>query len=142
MIVKAEPFPETNPKLGSFGKGPEVKVLVFQRPPQSLNKNVILDSPPTIHIYGDIIVFQYIREGFASKLCALIGVKDLPASIAFDGLDAKIGLHSVGQPPGQDLAAMSVHDCHQIHESTTHGDIRDVGRQTWFGFSMLKSLSR
>ena len=44
----------------------------------------------------------------------------------FQGLDAKVSIHAVGQPPGQELAAVPVHDCHEIQEATPHRDISDI----------------
>ena len=34
---------------------------------------------------------------------------------------------TVGQSPGQNLAAVPVHNGHQIQEATLHGDVSDVG---------------
>ena len=57
-IVKPKPVPEPNPQLGSIGKGSEIEILMFERPPQPLDKNVVLDASATVHTDGDAVVFQ------------------------------------------------------------------------------------
>jgi hypothetical protein len=47
MIVKAEPFSETGPQLGSVGIRSEIEVMVFERPPQSFDEDVVLDASAT-----------------------------------------------------------------------------------------------
>jgi hypothetical protein len=67
-----------------------------------------------------------------SELRSLIGVEDLRRPVLCDrflqSLDAEVGGHAVGDAPAQDLAAEPVHNGHQIHEATGHGDIGHVGR--------------
>ena len=51
----------------------------------------------------------------------------VPIHRLFQSLNAKVRVHAVRQPPCQDLAAVPIHDCHQIEEPTAHryvGDIR------------------
>src|ERR687895_663110 len=44
----------------------------------------------------------------------------------FQGFDTEVGLPSVGQPPGQHIAAIPTHDGHQIQEASGHGDVGNV----------------
>ena len=59
-------------------------------------------------------------------MAALIGVEDSRRTMAGKGLlqclDAEIGIHGVGQPPGQNLARRLIHDRRQIEEALAHGD--------------------
>jgi hypothetical protein len=100
MIVEVEPYLKTRPELRSVGKGPQVEVMVFERPPESFDENIVLHSSAAVHTDGDVVVFQHLGEDLAGKLYALIGVEDLRASIAPDGLlqglDTKVSLHGVG----------------------------------------------
>ena len=131
-VVELEPLPEALAQVGAVGKGSEVEIVVLERPPQPLDEDVVLNAPATVHADGDAVVLEQVREDLAGELRSLVGVEDLRGSIApdslLDGFCAKVGLHGVGYLPGEDLAAVPVHDGHQIHEPSFHGDVGYVGR--------------
>jgi len=60
----------------------------------------------------------------------MVAIHDPGFAVSGHGLvqsfDAKIRLHAVGQAPGQNLAAVPVHDRHQIQEPAPHRDVGDV----------------
>ena len=138
LIVKAKPLPKTVPQLGSIVKGPEVKVMVFESPPQPFDEDIILDASATVHADSDVIGFEDLGKGLAGELGALVSFKDLWATVPFNGLlksfDTEIRPHGVGKPPGQNLATMPVHDGYQAHKPTAHGDVSYVGCPYLIGF--------
>ena len=57
--------------------GMEVDLLVFDRSPETLDKDVVKDSATTVHADPDIVFLQPAGKLTAGKLAALIGVEDL-----------------------------------------------------------------
>jgi hypothetical protein len=75
------------------------------------------------------MLLQETGEGLASELRSLVGVAYLRHSLLesfFQGFDAEVGLQSVGQPPGQHVLAVPIHDDHQVQEAPSHGDVGNV----------------
>lgn len=54
----------------------QVKMLVFEHSPKSLNENIIQSSAFGIHTDLYPIVYQYLKEMVTGELTALIGVED------------------------------------------------------------------
>jgi hypothetical protein len=106
--------------------------MILERPPQSLYEDVVLDASATVHTDGYCVLFQYFRKSFTGKLGALIRIEDFRTPITpdglLDGLNTEVGLHGVGYPPGEDFSAVPVHDSHQVHEPSVHGDIGYISR--------------
>ena len=104
---------------------------MFEGPPQPLDEDVVLASAAAVHADADAVVFENLGEAGAGKLRPLIGVEDLWLAVAAEGLlerlHTEIRLQAVGQPPGEHLAAVPVHDRHQIHKPAGHSHIGDVG---------------
>ena len=75
----------------------------------------------------------------AGKLGSLIGFEDFWLAITaygfMEGLNEKIRLQSVRQTPGEDLAAAPIHDRHQLHKPSRHGNVGDVGCPRLIGMS-------
>jgi hypothetical protein len=44
-----------------------------------------------------------------------------------EGINAEVWLKGIGNPPGEDFAAVPVHDGYKVHESMLHGDVGDIG---------------
>ena len=57
LVVKPKPVPESFPKFGSVVEGSQVKVMILECPPQSLDEDVVLDASPTVHADLDSMVF-------------------------------------------------------------------------------------
>ena len=56
-------------------------------------------------------------KGLTGELTALIGVEDLRLALAqgfLQGFNTEVHLQGVGQPPGQHIPAVPVHDCHRL----------------------------
>jgi len=84
-VLKEEPVSQTGPQLGSIGKGPEVKVMVFEGPPQSFDKDIVLDASATVHADNDLIILEYLGKGVTGELGALVGVEDFRTPVEHDG---------------------------------------------------------
>ena len=131
VVVKTDPGVEAPAQGRTAIKRVQVKVLILDGPPEPLDKDVVLAAPPPIHADGDVVVFKYLRKGFAGELRALVGVEDLRAPVTdqglLEGLDTKVRLKGIGNPPGQNFAAVPVHDGHKVHKPTFHWNVGDIG---------------
>ena len=105
---------------------------MFDGTPYPFNEDVVLASAAAVHTDVDSVVLEYSGEIFAGKLGALIGVEDLWLAIAvegfLEGLNTEIRFQGIGKTPGEDPAAMLVHDRHQVHKPAGHGNVGYVGR--------------
>ena len=132
LIIKIEPIAEAVPKLGPAAKRVKVDVVVLERPPQPLYENIVLTPASAIHADGNAVALKQTRKGLACKLSALVGIEYFWSAVAPDSLgerlDTEVGLHGIGNPPGEHLAAVPVHDRYQVHETPVHGDVRYIGR--------------
>src|SRR5210317_836441 len=103
-IIELKPLSKALSQLGAIVKRPKIKILILQRPPKTLNENVILDTATTVHANLNMMRLEHIGKCGGSKLSPLIGVKDFrPAEAAKrlgKGLDTKFGIQSIGYPPG------------------------------------------
>ena len=110
---------------------------MFEGPPQPLDEDVVLASAAAVHADADAVVFENLGEAGAGKLRPLIGVEDLWLAVAAEGLlerlHTEIRLQAIGKPPGEHLAAVPVHDRHQVHIPPGHTHVSDVGRPHLIG---------
>ena len=108
----------------------KVDAFVLQRSLKTLDHAVVDPALLAIHTDFDLRVRQYVDPAATGTLAALIGVEYLWRAVfcqrIFQGLNAELRVHAVGQPPGQDLATVPVHDCQEIQEVTPHRDIGDI----------------
>ena len=84
-------------------------------------------------------------KAYAGELAALVGVEDLWPTLAqglFQSRNTEVYLQGVGQPPGQHVAAVPVHDGHQVEETPSHGYVGDVGAHTWLTRLISSPLSK
>tara|TARA_B100001971_G_C18113894_1_gene495741 strand:- start:303 stop:623 length:321 start_codon:yes stop_codon:yes gene_type:complete len=77
----------------------KVKIMVFDGPPQPLNKDVVLTSTTAIHADRNAVIFECLGEIVAGKLCPLVRVEDFRRTIAAQSvikrMDTKIRLKRV-----------------------------------------------
>ena len=135
--VRPPPVVEVNPGADApagFRAGlvrVEIDTLVLQGAPQPLDNDVV--PPPASAIHGDLDagLGEGLGELQARELAALVGVEDLGLRESrqglLKGLDAEVGIQAVREPPAEDLAAVPVHNHHQVEETATHRDVGDVG---------------
>ena len=99
----------------------QIDHLVFQRPPQALDEDVVHAPAPPVHRDRDPGVLENAGEVEAGELAALVGVEHLGLAMfnhrLAQGFDAEPGVHGVRQPPRQDMARRPVHDRDQIQEA-------------------------
>jgi hypothetical protein len=137
VIVKAYPLLQAVAQLGATAEGMQVKVIVFDGPQQPFNEDVVLASAAAVHTDGDPVVLEDLSKTVAGELCSLVGVEDLRFSITIqgflEGLITEIRVQGIGKPLGQDFAAMPVHDRHQVHKATGHGNVGDIGSPNLIG---------
>jgi hypothetical protein len=63
-----------------FSHGPvfmKINLFIFHCPPQTLEKNVVIDLAPAVHADPNPALFQKPGELLARKLWPLVRVKDL-----------------------------------------------------------------
>ncbi len=130
-IAILQPEANSGPRFGAVFKGVQVNTPVFQGMPKPLNHPIVDPAAATIHGDLDLGILQDLREIPAGKLRTLITVEYFWFTVFrqcfFQSLNAKISLHCVGQSPAEDLAAVSVHDCHRIQKAVAHRNVTDVG---------------
>ena len=83
-IIKVDQL-EGQPSPRMSGKGPEAKIMVFERRLSLHNEDFILDVSATANTDGDIFIFHCFRKVFTGGLGAQI-FKDLWASVTPDSL--------------------------------------------------------
>ncbi|MEJ5358589.1 MAG: hypothetical protein WHT06_07920 [Desulfobacterales bacterium] len=71
VVVVAYPFFQAVTQLGTAVERMQVKVVVFDGPPQPLDEDTILAAAATVHADGDIVVFENLGEAGAGKLSPL-----------------------------------------------------------------------
>ena len=64
----------------------QVDGLVLERTPQALDEDVVHAPAPAVHRDGDPGVVEYGGELHAGELAALVGVEDIGAAVALQGL--------------------------------------------------------
>jgi len=78
----------------------QIHLLIFHRPPQPLNEQVVIVAPFPIHTDPDSVLLQHPGEGFTGELGALVSVEDIRSAFPkcfFQRLDAKVGFKGVGK---------------------------------------------
>src|SRR3954447_12743702 len=77
--------------------GPQVNLLVLDRPPQALDEDVVAPRALAVHADGDPGLPQHAGEGVAGELRALIRIEDLRPAVPGYGflqsLNAEISFH-------------------------------------------------
>lgn len=85
---------ERSPGFRHADIGPQVNLLVFDRPPEPFDERVVPPCALTVHADGDLVLLQQIGEGHAGKLAALVRVEDLGFAVfrqsLLDSFDADV----------------------------------------------------
>ena len=104
LIVVCEPGCQVFEKFGSRFISLQVDSLVLQCPPESFDKNIVLEAPFAVHTDLNIPCFEDGCEGFTGKLAPLVGVEDFGCTVFeqcfFKCLHTESGIQCVGQSPG------------------------------------------
>ena len=93
-VVKAHVALDSDPQLSKRPVVVEVDVLVLQRPPESLDVDVVQCAVHTVHADPDAVAFEYSGESLRGELASLICVEDRRNSVDrdsfFEGSDAEL----------------------------------------------------
>ena len=102
IVIKVKPLLQSFSQLGAVVKRPQIKILILERPPQSLDENIVLDSAAAVHADVYIMLLQQTCKRIAGELSPLIGIEDFRHSKAADGIfngpDTKIGIQAYWTP--------------------------------------------
>ena len=97
-----------------------------------LHEYVVDPSALAIHADPDLMLFENAGEIVASKLAALVGVKNLWSTVDLDSVFKRTNtegrVQRVRKAPGQHATRVPVDHSHQIDEPSGHRDIRDISR--------------
>ena len=117
-VVTINPAADSDPCLASCFECVEIDAFVFERPPESLDHDVVHPAPFAVHRDFDVGILQYAGERIAGKLAALIGVEDFrlaeTAERLLQRLNAELRMHRVRQAPAQHFPRRPVHDRDEI----------------------------
>ena len=81
--------------------GMEIDFLIFETPPQPLDKDIVPPPPGSIHADLNSMSLQKPGEFLAGELTALIRVEDLWGAIAGEGLLHRVHTEIRGQCSGE-----------------------------------------
>ena len=102
-VIEPEPVSDLSPGFQSCFELHQVHLFVFQGTPQSLDEHVVQAAAFAVHRDLDPGLSQDAGEGVARELTPLVGVEDFRLAEAgqgfFQGLDAEVRVHRVGQAP-------------------------------------------
>ena len=108
----------------------KINLLVLDRSPQTLDKNIVKIPTATVHADSDPLVLQYTGEILVGKLCSLIAVEYLRLFAIqrfLQCLHAERALKSIGQTPGKNVTREPINHCRQIEKAPAKTNIRDIG---------------
>jgi hypothetical protein len=126
LEVRAEPREQRKSRLVVV----KVHVFVLHAPPEPFDEHIVQRSSAAIHADCDLRIKQRLEKRLARELCALVRVEDprrASTQCLLENACTEIGVLRVGDPPGKDVTAEPVDDCHQVHEAACHGDVRQIG---------------
>ena len=121
-LVVVEGDPASDARLGLRPGFPSVQVNTFilQRPPETLDKDVVQVSGFAIHGDFGLGSLQPVGPVEGRELTTLIRVHDLRRPKFVDRLvqclKAEVGLQRVREAPGQNFPRDPIHDGHQVKE--------------------------
>src|SRR6187455_2739511 len=93
-VVETQILADRSAGLRDAGVGSEVDLLVFDRPPEPLDEDVVTPCALAVHADSDFGGLQHLGEVGRAELTSLIGVEDLrlamPRERLLQGLDAEV----------------------------------------------------
>ncbi len=136
-IIEVDPLADNPFGFEAVRQFVQVDSLVFERTPQSFDKDVIHAPAPPIHRDRDLSALEDAGEVEAGELASLIGIEDFRLAVSIQclvqGLNAEPGIHGVRQPPRQNMTGGPVHDCDQVQEPALNRNVGDVGTPDLIG---------
>ena len=122
-----------------------VDVFLLYCPPETLYPDVVLASSAAIHTYALFLPFQCVDPVSPDvywlpwSVFTISGVPCLAMHSSMSSMQLDF-VQRVAEPPSDDVTAVHVYHCIQIHVSMTHGDICDVRAPYLVGTVYLLSL--
>lgn len=80
-VVEGQVFADRGSGVRYGVIGAQVHLLVFDRPPEPLDEDIVAQCPSAVHADGDAIIAQQAGEGHAGKLAALVAIQDFGGAI-------------------------------------------------------------
>ena len=111
-VVVRDPFSNPTACFQTSFKCIEVNALIFQEPPQAFDHAIVTPRAFAIHADLDLCIREHVDPSTTGKLAALVRIKYLwPAVLCqrfFQGFNAEVRVHAVGQPPSKDFATVPI----------------------------------
>ena len=136
LVVSSEEVRETPYRLPDVGVVLEVGLFILDSPPESFDKDIIEDPSFAVHTDGNVSILENIGKDFARKLRSLVGIENVRGTDSkglFQGLHAEGSVEGKRYLPGNDIAAVPVHDGGQVKKALFHGDVGDIRAEDLVG---------
>ena len=91
-VVEAEVAADRGSGIGHGIIGAQVDLLVFDRPPEPLDEDVVTPGALAVHADRDTRVEEHAGEGGAGELAALIRVEDLGLAMVGESFFQGLGV--------------------------------------------------
>ena len=124
VIVKREVLAQMVARIVQIVVCAQVHFFIFDRPPQSLDEDVVEAAPSTVHADLYLLTLEPLDPRRRGELRSLIRVEDLRRAVSLQRLverfDAKARVERVRQPPREHHARIPIDDRDQIDEAPRH----------------------
>lgn len=129
VIVKHEVLLQALVSLIKRFIGFRIDLLIFDRPPEPFDKDMVMRPSSTIHTDPDPGLRQATGKGEAGELGALVGVEDHRQAVRqglVQALQAKGRLQGIRQLPRQHFTAIPVQDRDQVDKPARQVNVGDI----------------
>ena len=107
MAVPPQEAGQADVCFPTIAVGMQVDLLILERPPESLDQDVVVAALPAGPADSDSLLLQPADELGRRELAALIGMEDLWLSPTgeghLQGIQAELRVKAVGEPPTEDV---------------------------------------
>jgi len=129
-IVEAEVVRQAGIEIKPGDVVHQVDAFILHAPPEAFNKDVVQGTASAVHADPSASRQHGVGERLGCELGALIGVEDVRPAL-LEGLaqsnQAELTIQSVGELPSQHVSTVPINHGHQIHETTSHRNVGNVG---------------
>jgi hypothetical protein len=129
MVVKMKVTLQGREELDSSGEVAGIDQLVFERPPQPFDENIVGRATTAIHADQNAAFLERGQEFGGGELRALIGVPDFGLAETESPVEcgqAEAALHGVGEFPTEHEAAEPIHHRDQVEKAAPHRDVSNI----------------
>ena len=145
-VVERQITTKTATRLRDASVGPEIDFLVFDRPPEPFDKDIVAPRALAVHANRDLGVLQGREKGDGGELAALIRVHDFRPPMPSQGFAQR--LHARRRLQRIESRHASTLRLNQSTTATRYTNPRAMGTyvmsiaQTWFGLVTATFLNR